>query len=82
MRALVRRGLGLVAGAALAGLPALVSAQEGRALETGDDAVKVILVTVGAIAALFLVAALGWLYQQRRGLHWRFQDPDAPADHH
>ena len=73
---------GLVLGAVLAALPAVVAAQEGRALETSEDSTMVIMVTIGAILALFLVAALGWLYQRRLGLHWPFQDPDAPAEHH
>ena len=79
---LVRQAWGLAVGAALAALPGAVAAQEGRALEPGDDSMMVIAVTVGAILALFLVAALGWLYQQRRGLHWPFQDPDPGSDHH
>jgi hypothetical protein len=78
----MRRAWGLVVGAAFALLPAVATAQEGRALEPPGDSAMVILVTVGAIAALFVIAALGWLYQQRRGLHWPFQDPDPGADHH
>jgi len=78
----MRRMWGLMVGMAFALLPALAFAQEGRALEPADDSVMVILVTVGAILAVFLVAVLGWLYQQRRGLHWPFQDPDPGIDHH
>ena len=73
----------LLLGLVLAAVPARVEAQEspGRALDASDDSAMVIAVTLGAITALFLLAALGWLYQQRRELHWPFQDPDAPAEH-
>ena len=78
----MRRAWGFVVGTTFGLLPAVLDAQEGRALEPAGDSAMVILVTVGAIGALFLVTALGWLYQQRRGLHWPFQDPDPGADHH
>jgi hypothetical protein len=56
------------------------AAENGRALSTPDDASQAILITVLGVGAAFLVATLGRLYQLRRGLHWRFQDPD-DADH-
>jgi hypothetical protein len=80
---LVLRAWGAVVGIALAALPAIALAQEeGRALEASEDSMKVIAITLGAIATLFLFAAIGWMYQQRRALHWPFQDPDTPAEHH
>ena len=36
--------------------------------------------TVGGLLAIFVVAALGYLYRRERHLDWEFQKPDAP--HH
>ena len=51
-----------------------------RALETGEDLRKVVLVTLLAVAAVVLVATLGYLYRRQRQLAWEFQKPDPPAD--
>jgi hypothetical protein len=40
------------------------------------------LAAAGCIAAIFLIATLGRLYQRQRGLRWRFQDPDPVQDDH
>jgi len=70
-----------VAAAIGVALPAVASAAEGsRALERPDDSTQVVLVTVLGVVVLFLVASVGRLYQVRRSLHWRFQDPD-DGDH-
>ena len=77
----LRRGLGGGAGLLAAALPVLVSAAEessSRVVARPEDWSTAMLATVGAVLALFLTGALGWLYQQKRGLHWRFQDPDQP----
>jgi hypothetical protein len=70
------------AGAIGLALPAVASAQEAtRSLERPEDSNQVVIVTVLAVVALFLVASVGRLYQIRRSLHWTFQDPD-DGDHH
>jgi len=63
-------------------LPAVVAAAEegGRALERPGDWTQVMVITALSVIALFLVASIGRLYQMRRSLHWRFQDPD-DGDH-
>jgi hypothetical protein len=81
----VRQRIGAVAAGVLgAMLPmAARAAEEGsRALPQAASSTIAILATLGAVAVLFTVFALGWLYEQQRGLHWKFQDPDAPAEHH
>ena len=75
-----RLGAALAAVVGLA-LPAVASAAEGgRALERPGDWTQVMVITVLSVVALFLVASIGRLYQIRRTLHWRFQDPD-DGDH-
>jgi len=73
---------GLAAGFLGAMLPMAVrAAEEGsRALPQSAGSTTAILATLGAVALLFTVCALGWLYEQQRGLRWRFQDPDSPTD--
>ncbi|MEZ4501676.1 MAG: hypothetical protein R3C39_03550 [Dehalococcoidia bacterium] len=62
-------------------LPAAAAAAEGgRALERPGDWTQVMVITGLSVIALFLVASIGRLYQMRRSLHWRFQDPD-DGDH-
>ncbi len=81
---LLRRVVSVAVGAvgALAPTWMLAAEEAGRALEQPAGSGMVILATLGAVGLLFLVSALGWLYQQKRQLHWRFQDADAPAEHH
>lgn len=78
----LRRALALVLGSLLALVPVAALAQDdpSRALPVASDAVMVFAYTIGAIALLMLVGALGWLYQQKRGLHWDFQG-DASHGH-
>ena len=67
-------------GSALAVLPAAAAAQEPgtRALETGADLWKVVLLTALGLAALLVIAAIGYLYRRQRALAWEFQKPDPP----
>jgi hypothetical protein len=76
------RGWSAAVGGVLAfALPAVASAAaDARGLALPDDASRVMLVTALTVVAVFLVAILGRLYQIRRTLHWRFQDPDE-GDH-
>jgi hypothetical protein len=67
-------------GAAAALLPSLAAAQQSRALDTPDDAVGTVLVTVGAVVALFAVGSLGYLYLRLRGLEWGFQEKELPPE--
>lgn len=82
----LRRALSLWLGGmlALALAPAAVLAEDpSRALPVAADATMVFAYTAAAVAGLMLVAALGWLYQQKRGLHWDFQgDASHGNDHH
>lgn len=78
---------GLAAGLMAAGLPLLASAKEPQAVQTAErglglsgDSVLIGFATVGGLLALFVVAALGYLYRRERHLDWEFQKPDAP--HH
>ena len=75
-RALESASVGLVAALA----PALVHAQEGRALEASENFGSIALVTLLVAGGILLLAGLGRLYQLQRGIRWRFQDPDAPTD--
>ena len=70
--------VGALAGVLFAALPGVASAAEGgRALDTPGDTMTAVLATLGGIAAVFLIAALGYLYRAHRGLEWDFQQPDA-----
>ncbi len=76
-----RRMSAACAGVLLALAPmAVAAAEEGRALDPTQDWGKVMLVTFGGIAGVMLVAALGYLYRQRRHLIWGFQQPDESHD--
>ncbi len=55
---------------------------DGRALPPPVDFGSVLLVTVFAVAALFIVAALGYLYRRERHLDWPFQAAAVPHDEH
>ena len=81
----LRRRIGaLGAGLLTAALPLAVHAAEagGRALARPAGSTTAILATLGAIGALLLVSALGYLYERQRGLEWDFQRPDAVVEHH
>ncbi len=80
----VRRTLSLAMGGLLALAPAAALAEgPSRALPASPDAFMVFAYTLAGLAGLMLVAALGWLYQQKRGLHWDFQgDASHGNDHH
>ena len=53
-----------------------------RALETGADMGQVMWLTILSLGGLFVLATVGYAYRQKRALHWRFQQPDAPHDAH
>ncbi len=81
----VRRRFGaLVSGLVGAAAPVVAAAAEegGRALPAPESAGTAMLATVGAVAVLFLVWALGYLYEQHRGIRWDFQAPAAPTEEH
>ena len=80
----LRRALSLGLGGVLALAPAAALAEDpSRALPPASDAFMVFAYTAAGLAGLMLVAALGWLYQQKRGLHWDFQgDASHGNDHH
>ena len=84
MRGLRRRMAAVAAGLAASVLPAGAFAQEGgsRAVDAPGDTGTAMLAAAGGIAAIFLLATLGRLYQKQRGLRWRFQDPDPVQDEH
>jgi hypothetical protein len=63
----------------LALLPVVAIAQEeGRTLERSEDWGQVVIVTIAGVAAIILVATLGYLYRTRRHLVWDFQQPEEP----
>lgn len=68
--------------AALVPLVASAAEESGRILERPDNFTPVFVYTAIAAGSVLLIASLGRLYQLQRGLHWRFQDPDAPHDDH
>ena len=67
---------------ALAETPAGAVAVEGRGLEPPTDFGMTLLMTVLALTALFVVAALGYLYRMERHLDWPFQAAAPPHDEH
>lgn len=91
-RRFVTKALSAAVASALALLPALVSAAGGhgdssfeaadRAMERGGDWELIVFLTVLGVGALFLMAAVGYLYRRERGLDWQFQQPEAPHDDH
>ncbi len=92
-RAMTGRLGALVAGLGASLLPAVALAAEpvhggsgfeaaGRSLETGADTGTVVWVTLLSLGGLFIVTVIGYAYRQKRALHWRFQQPDAPHDEH
>ncbi len=78
----IGRAAAATTGAAAALLPSLAAAQEGagRSLDAPDDAMGTVLATAGAVAALFLVASIGYLYMRIRGLEWGFQEKELPPE--
>ncbi|RJQ09252.1 MAG: hypothetical protein C4558_06725 [Dehalococcoidia bacterium] len=81
------RASALAAGVLAAALPLVVGASEPpvaevaeRGLDLPADGLMIGFATVGALLAVFAVAALGYLYRRERHLDWEFQKPDAP--HH
>ncbi|MBM4409793.1 MAG: hypothetical protein FJ037_00450 [Chloroflexi bacterium] len=81
------RASAMATGAQAAALPLVVGAsdpQHADAAERGlalpADGLMIGFATVGALLAVFAVAALGYLYRRERHLDWEFQKPDVP--HH
>jgi hypothetical protein len=74
----------VAAGAAAAAAPVLAVAadEQGRVLEQNENFGMIALVTLLTAGGILLLASLGRMYQRQRGIRWRFQDPDAPADGH
>lgn len=80
----VRRRIGaLGAGWSAAAVPLIARAADegGRMLKPPGDSATVIMATVGALVAVMLVSALGYLYRRQRGLDWDFQRPDVGGHH-
>lgn len=77
----------LATGLLAAALPLVAGANEPQVVEVANrglglpsDGLMIGFATVGALLAVFAVAALGYLYRRERHLDWEFQKPDAP--HH
>lgn len=84
---MMARASALATGLLAAALPLVVGASEPpraeaaeRGLSLPADGLMIGFATVGALLAVFAVAALGYLYRRERHLDWEFQKPDAP--HH
>ena len=84
MRRSVSRVVAVITASAASAVPVIASAQEAgsRAIEAPDDSTVAMLAAAAGIVAIFLVATLGRLYQNLRGIRWRFQDPDPVQDEH
>ena len=76
-------GMALLPLIALAESPAGATAQ-GRVVAAPADFGMVLFVTAFAVAGLFAVTSLGYLYRRERHLDWAFQAPAVPHDdaHH
>ena len=77
LKTVPRHVLATGGGLVMAAVPALARAQENsRALGAPADLWPALLVTALALGALFVAAAVGYLYRRERGLTWDFQRPD------
>ena len=80
------RASALATGVLAAALPLIAGADEtpqyagaaDRGLGLPGSGVMIGFATVGALLAVFAVAAIGYLYRRERHLDWEFQKPDAP----
>jgi hypothetical protein len=80
-----RRLAGFAAGTGAALLPLIAGAQSatgGRATDAPADFDEALALTLLGLVGVFVLATLGYLYRVKRGLSWRFQEPDAPHDEH
>ncbi len=82
----MRRRIGsMFAGIGVALVPLAAAAQSttgSRATDPPGDLGETLLYTFLALVGLFVIATLGYLYREKRGLNWAFQEPDAPHDEH
>ena len=66
-----------IGGALAVALPGVAAAQKGlRELETPADTTPAVALVVLAVAALFAVSSIAFLYRRQRRLHWDYQLPD------
>ena len=80
MRRLTRRSCGvaggIAAGVVAALLPSLAAAEHpDPALDPPGDMATALLLVGLAVAAMMVLAAIGYLYRRQRGLHWDYQLP-------
>ena len=80
MRRLTRRSCGvaggITAGVVAALLPSLAAADHpDPALDPPGDMATALLLVGLALAAMMVLAAIGYLYRRQRGLHWDYQLP-------
>jgi len=70
-------------GGLVAFVPAGALAEEAsRTLPPASNAFQVFAWTAAVLLTAFSVAALGYLYERRRGLHWDFQGDASHANEH
>lgn len=62
--------------------PAAAPGGGSRGIPMPGDLGLVVWLAIAALAALFLVLVLGYLYRRQRGLDWAFQAPAVPHDDH
>ena len=90
---MVRRLIAAASGMLLAvSIPAFALAAEGhaestfeahsRSLDPSTDWTMIMMLTALALAGLFVVTTIGFMYRRQRNLDWEFQKPDAPHDDH
>ena len=79
----LRHTLAVGLGGLVAFIPAGAFAEEAsRTLPPASNALQVFAWTAAVLITAFSVAALGYLYEQRRGLHWDFQADASHANEH
>lgn len=79
----LRRSLATGLGGLVAFVPAAALAEEAsRTLPPASNAFQIFAWTAAVLVSLFSVAALGYLYERRRNLHWDFQGDASHANEH
>ena len=78
-----RRSLAVGLGGLMAFIPVGALAEEAsRTLPPASNALQIFAWTAAVLVSVFSVAALGYLYERRRGLHWEFQADASHANEH
>lgn len=79
----LRHSLAVGLGGLVAFIPAGALAEEAsRTLPPAASATQVFSWTAAVLISVLAVAALGYLYERRRGLHWDFQVDASHANEH